>query len=255
MALSFFTANEFLKHKTQAVNAHGLHSPFLFDLYNQVIKARDIKLKNNLKAIRKTVFSSNETLTYTDPKTRETRNEQTGTWARRVTSSLRFSVFLIKLIDYLQAQTVLETGAAAGINAASLSHSTAHKIVTMEGSVEIAQLARQTINKFGKQDVDIIEGEITDTFADSLSEYSPNLIFLDADHRKDTIRFYIDEISKMKQPPKCILIHDIYWSKDMKEAWLEVVQNPTFSLTIDLFEVGLVFPNYQMEKQHFRIKF
>ncbi|MEO9476320.1 MAG: hypothetical protein ABJG41_12320 [Cyclobacteriaceae bacterium] len=255
MGLSFFTANEFLKYKNRAVNAHGLHSPFLFNLYNQVIKARDKKLKADLKTLRKSVFSSNEVLIYTDPKTLELRNEQTGTWAKRVTSSLRFNIFLIKLIDYLQTETVLETGAAAGINAASLSHSTANKIVTMEGSKEIAQLARQTINKFGKQDVDIIEGEITDTFADSLSKYSPDLIFLDADHRKETIRFYMDEISKAKQAPKCILIHDIYWSRDMKQAWLEVVQTPSFNLTIDLFEVGLVFPNYQMEKQHFRIKF
>lgn len=244
-----------MKHKTRAVNAHGLHSPFLYDLYNRVIKARDRKLKNELKAIRKAVFTSNETLTYTNPKTGQIRNEKTGTWAKRVTSSLRFSIFLVKLIDYLQAKTVLETGAAAGINVASLSHSTANKIITMEGSVEIAQVARQTIKTFGRKAIDIVEGEITDTFAGSLSKYDPDLIFLDADHRKQTIQFYIDQISKTKHPPKCILIHDIYWSKNMKEAWLEIVQNPTFSLTIDLFEVGLIFPNYQMEKQHFRIRF
>jgi hypothetical protein len=46
---------------------------------------------------------------------------------------------------------------------------------------------------------------------------------------------------------------DIYWSKEMTEAWQEIKQHPKVNVTIDIFEMGLVFLRTEQPKQHFKI--
>lgn len=250
-----FTFIEYLKYKIRAVNSHSLHSPFLFEFYNQVIVAKHNKYAKQIDEIRNAVFRLDDQTEFTDPKTSIKRTVNTGKWAKHVTSSKKFSSFLIRLINHLDAQTVLETGTATGINASSLSLSNAKEIVSIEGSEEILKIAKQTIAHHGNNKVKLILGEIRSTFESALKDYNPDVIFLDADHRSETISFYLSAINEMNPLPKCILIHDIYWSKDMNNAWRKVVNNNHFNLTIDLFEVGLIFPDYPAQKQHFTIQF
>jgi predicted O-methyltransferase YrrM len=252
---SLFTLSSYIKYKIRAQNAHGLHSPFLFRFYNEVIKGEDPQLKKSLIEIRNSVFNATDVLSYIDPKSNSHKNEPISRWSKRVTSSLKFTQFLIRLIDFLEVKTVLETGTASGINASSLTYSKAEKIVTLEGSSAIATIASEVIAKFGNDKVRLIEGEIKDTFKQTLMVHQPELIFLDADHRSETINFYLDVIAQMKEAPTCILVHDIYWSKDMYQAWQEIIKNPSYALTMDLFEVGIIFPKIQIEKQHFLIQF
>lgn len=212
-------------------------------------------MNNELLQLRKFIFSDFSSFTYTDPKTETTSTEAIGVWAKRVSSSQKFSSFLIYLIDWLKADTILETGTASGINAIAMSYSQAKKIITVEGSKEIANIAQQNIAKYKREKIKIINENIYNCFPQLLEEHLPELIFLDADHRSETILWYMEKIRESSTAPKCVLIHDIYWSKDMLMAWKRIVADPKYSLTVDLFEVGLVFPNMDIEKQHFQIRF
>lgn len=227
----------------------------MFSLFNDVIKSEDPKLLKKCDDIRKQVFQSKEHFNYTDPKTGVHRSEKVGSWAKRITSSSKFSAFLVRLIDHLSIGVVLETGTGSGINASCLSLSKANKVITIEGSSDIAEVARQHLKKFEAKKTTIIEGDVKDVFEKTILEHNPDLIFLDADHRSKTIDFYMNALRKMSKPPQCILIHDIYWSKDMNVAWNSIISDDKYNLTIDLFEVGLVFPDLPMEKQHFKIQF
>lgn len=200
-------------------------------------------------------MDNSDTLSYTDPRTNEIRKEPISTWARRVTSQKKFSLFLIKLINWLDAKTIIETGTAAGINSCCLALSNVDKVITLEGSNEIAAVADRTINKFGKEKVLLVQGKVQDTFSKTINEYQPDVIFLDADHRSETISQYLMEIDKLHKTPKAIIVHDIHWSEDMEIAWNEIVSNNSYSLTVDLFQAGIIFPERQMPKQHFIIKF
>lgn len=149
---------------------------------------------------------------------------------------------------------VLEAGTSLGINASYLGNSKASRVWTMEGIEEIADLA---INRFQKLEYDhvrVVKGLVEHTFRDSLG-LNPDLIFIDADHRSQAIFWYLRIIKEMNIQPKCIIIHDIYWSRDMNRAWQRIVNDERYSLTVDLFEAGIIFPDHPMEKQHFVVKF
>jgi predicted O-methyltransferase YrrM len=255
LGIPTFRLFKYIKYRIRAIDAHSLHSPFLYELYTKVLNSADNEHHAAINALQKSIFRSQEWLTYEDPKTDQLRHEQVGNWAKRVTSSAKFMAFLIRLINHLNVKTVLEAGTAAGVNALSMSRSGASKIISLEGSETIAALAQKTIDQYNSHGIEIISGKVQHTFVKALNQHQPELIFLDADHRSSTIRFYLDAINEMNAQPKCILIHDIYWSKDMHTAWESIVKNSSYNLTIDLFEVGLVFPNQPMQKQHFTIRF
>ena len=52
-----------------------------------------------------------------------------------------------------------------------------------------------------------------------------------------------------------MIFDDIYWSKGMEEAWKVIIQDNRVSLSIDLFEFGIVFFNQRMQKEHFIIRY
>lgn len=208
----------------------------------------------NLKSIRQHLGDSREPISYTDPKTGLKHSTTKYQLARRMTSSLRFHGLLYQLIHYLKADTVLETGTALGISAACMAQTNAQKVVTIEGSPELAAEAQKSFSELSLTQVHLIEGPVQEVFAETIAQYRPQVVFLDADHRSETLAFYLDELQKYACV-RCILVHDIYWSPDMCAAWKQVIANPGYALTLDLFETGMIFPDYPIEKQHFVLKF
>ncbi|WP_258105128.1 class I SAM-dependent methyltransferase [Marinoscillum sp. MHG1-6] len=255
MSLSSFQISQYLRYRLRAVNAHGLHSPFLYELYTKVIRNKNASIQKEVRALRKATFSSKEALSFTDPRTGDAKKVIVGQWAKKVTSQRKFSVFLINLINWLNVSTVMETGTASGVNCCALSLSTAKKIITLEGSGDIAVLAKQNIEKYGNRKVEVIEGMVQETFKETIQAHQPELIFLDADHRSESIFKYLKDIHTLDTPPKAIIVHDIYWSKDMMEAWRNIISDQRYNLTIDLFQAGIIFPNHPTQKQHFTIQF
>lgn len=154
----------------------------------------------------------------------------------------------------MEYDRVLEAGTSLGINATYLARTKASRVWTMEGIEVIADLAKQRFEKLELDHVRVIKGLVEHTFRDSLS-LNPDIIFIDADHRSEAIFWYLRVIQEMNIPVKCIVIHDIYWSKDMNRAWKKIIKDEQYNLTIDVFQAGIIFPNHPMEKQHFVVKF
>lgn len=253
MASPLYTFASYLRYRWRATNAHGLHSPFLFDLYNEVINHRDANESNQLKKLR-TVANPHAIIEYTDPRNLKSVSTTIGKLTRNVASRHKFSYLLHQLINHQGYNRILEAGTSLGINASYLGSTNASKIWTMEGIDEIADLAIERLKKLEMDHVRVIKGLVEHTFRDSLS-LNPELIFLDADHRSEALFWYLRTIKEMNVRPRCIVIHDIYWSKDMTRAWKQIIADATYNLTIDIFQAGIIFPDHPMEKQHFVIKF
>ena len=50
------------------------------------------------------------------------------------------------------------------------------------------------------------------------------------------------------------IFDDIYWSSEMKQAWQQIKGNSQVSVTIDLFDMGLVFFRKGQKKQDFLLR-
>lgn len=255
MAFPLFSLKQYLSYQAEAKNAHGLHSPFLYHLYQDLIKKGDDPAEKALLQLRKIAFHNSTLLQFNDPKSGEANAVKAGQLARRVASQHRFSRFLKRLIDDQNYQRVLETGTSTGINTTYLAHSQARSIISIEGAPEIAEFAQRRFTQLNLTQIEVVSGKIQETFIPVLHQLQPDFIFLDADHRGITIDFYMESIARHSPDTQCIVIHDIHWSADMNQCWKRLIQQPEYTLTIDLFQAGLIFPHYPMEKQHFTVRF
>lgn len=254
MSSFLFTATSYLDYWLRAKGSHALHSPFLFNLYNNAFKPASTSLISEIESSRNKLLKNDQPIDVVDFKTGRTQMITIGNVARTSLSKPKFSNLLRLLCDELEIKTVLETGTSLGINALYLSQGKyVEKVISIEGSDIMYQLANKTTTE--SLNIQLRSGNIYEVFESNLVQHDPELIFLDADHRKSAVDFCLDKIKQHCSKIKCIVIHDIYWSDDMADAWKEIIQNENYFLTIDIFHAGIVFPNLQMKKQHFTLRF
>lgn len=232
-----------------------MHSPFVFGLIQKCIVPSSKNRHQDLDSIRAEIYASHEVVDVIDFKSLRIYPRRISYIGKTSLSTSRFSSFLSLLATYLGAETALETGTSLGLNALYLSKSKLKSIATIEGSQVMARVAASYFRKTQTENIQLIEGKIEDVLPQAIAQHTPDFYFLDADHRSEAVAFCIDLILKHTPEAKCIVVHDIYWSKDMQKIWRELVQDPRFSLSIDLFQGGLLFLNRPMPKQHFTLRF
>jgi hypothetical protein len=52
-----------------------------------------------------------------------------------------------------------------------------------------------------------------------------------------------------------LVLDDIHWSRGMEEAWEQVKAHPRVTVTIDLYNMGLVFLRSEQAKEHFVLRY
>lgn len=205
--------------------------------------------------LRRVLMNNYSKVPVKDFKTGKTTVKKVSSIVKRSSSPPKFSSFLTKLADFLKCTVILETGTSLGLNTLYLAASDAKKVITLEGNSEIAGLARENFKRLGSQKIHSKTGTVQENFSELIKEYIPDLIFLDADHRSSVTEDCLRILRPFFKHIKAIVIHDIYWSQDMCSGWNRIKKDPELPLTLDIFQAGIIFPNIEMEKQHFVLKF
>lgn len=250
-----FTAIQYLKYLRRANGAQKIHSPFVYDLYTGLIKRASKNKLPEIEALRKQLYTNHDLLDLVDLKRNESRRSTIRSVAKSSLSSPKFSAFLRMLIDQLAVKVVLETGTSFGLNTLYLASSNAQKIITIEASSAISSIARNHFQSLSNEKIELINATLADSFVHALVKHQPEMVFLDADHRGATTLQFIEDVLKQVSEVRCIVLHDIYWSNDMRNMWNQVIEDERFNLTIDIFCAGLIFPRMDMPKQHFTLRF
>ena len=130
-------------------------------------------------------------------------------------------------------------------------------MVTLEGSVEIAQVAIETYHRLDLKNVRQVIGSFEKVLEEVVRSNPPaDFVFLDGNHRKKPVLEYFELILKSITPASLIIIHDIHWSREMEDAWGIIRAHPKVKMTVDIFSAGLVFFRDEFQvKQNFMIRF
>jgi len=199
----FYTIKTYLNYRIKAVNAHGLHSPFLFDFYNEVISPKKEfyffkRFRKLLPAYAKFISENNALFLY------------------------RWGVFYKP-----KSVFVVPLNFPAAL---ALSVSSSEK-----------NLSGSSIHDFSSQELSVLESEG---------------ISVREDHRSDLI--YVDEIDTFSKDIisnyKCIIIQNPHYNKAKDVFWKELCSLKEISISIDLFQFGILLIDKNKPKQHFIIK-
>jgi len=260
MIIQFIT--DFLKHRLTAKSRHGTHSPFVYQLADEVIyDFRDKSEYKNIELQRKKLFNDDSIITVTDlgagSHLNKNRTKKVSQIAKNALKSPRLAQLIYRLTKNTNPKTVIELGTCLGITTAYLSKACPNaEIITIEGCPETAEVAKNNFQKLDLNNIELHVGNF-DLILPDLIAKQPTLdfVYIDGNHRKDATLNYFKWCLPKVTENTLLIFDDIYWSQGMKEAWTEIKNHPDVTVTVDLFWIGLVYFKKGQAKEHFKLKF
>ncbi|WKN30470.1 class I SAM-dependent methyltransferase [Porifericola rhodea] len=258
----FSLVKGYIHHWLHAVNRHSLHAPFVYQLYEKVIAADNKEaIFDSIEAYRRSYLQNPRAININSPgapsQASKQQNRKVSNIAAHSLSQARFSRMLFRLIQSQNHTVIIELGTSLGINTLYMSAANPDaEIYTFEGCANTAQLARQLFNEWPYKNIKLIEGNIDQTLPQSLRKLPKvDMAYLDANHRYVPTLNYFQQLRAKTHEQSVLILDDIYWSNEMRQAWVELYQRPDISLSLDLFDAGMLFFNAAHMKQHHALMF
>jgi len=256
-------ALSYLQFLLRSGNAHGLHSPFVFGLYTDVIQHDGAYAAfAPIEARRQALLASSDRITVTDlgagSHTHAGRQRRVRDIARTAAKPPALAQLLFRLVNFQQPALVLELGTSLGLTTAYLAAADSRaRVLTFEGCPQTAAKARETFAALHLRNVELVEGNLDDTLSPTLAALTKpiDVAFFDGNHRYEPTLRYFEQCLAHHTEDSLFILDDIHWSAEMEQAWAAVQQHPAVTVTIDLFYVGLVFFRRNQPKQHFTLRF
>lgn len=254
----------YLKYLLRSGNEHAIHSPFLFELYSKVIASGkdDNPDYADLKALRKELLASEREIEILDlgagSRVNKSNIRKIKTIARNAEKPEKFGKLFYRLIKKLQPQHILELGTSLGLTTLFMSRAKPDaQIISFEGCPQTAQIARENFKKAGADNIEMVIGNIDDTLPQRLKDLPNGLdyAYFDANHRYEPTVRYFEQCLPYVNNDTLFIFDDIYWSKEMTQAWQYIKAHPQVSITVDLFWIGLVFFRKEQVKEDFTLRF
>ncbi len=241
-------------------HGHGIHSPFLFDFTQSVLNNRtNPSPLNQVIELRRKLLMDPAVLKVDDFGATSKKLRQTERKIKDViqysTSSVKNGKLLYNTISYLRPVNILELGTGLGIGTAFMAMANpGSNIVTIEGSYQLLQSACENFKILNIKNITTVLGDFKIKLPLILNQNDKfDFVYIDGNHRMESTITYFETCLPFLNEPGIIILDDIRWSQEMFHAWKSIIKSNKVTLSLDLFQLGIVFLNQKLKKQQFQI--
>lgn len=238
---------------------YSLQSPLLFRIYTELLDyiSTRKKLDLDIEAYRKSLTDSVEIIEILDlgagSKKVNTKKRKVADITRYSTSNRETAQLIQFFCTMTPAETVVELGTCVGISTQYLERVTNGRLATFEGANELVRLANM---KLKSPKVDFFVGNMSQTLPEYLKNVSCiDFALIDANHTYAGSMDFINLILGRIHSKSIIVIGDIHWSVEMESAWKKITQFPEVKLSLDFYEVGVIFFDFPGDKTQYILDF
>lgn len=249
----------YLKFIWTATNHHGVHSPFVYKFVTECLYDKsNYEAYSAIQSYRKELISDKTTIAISDFGAGSrvfTSNKRTvSDIAKYSGSSLKKAKILFRITKYFKPESILELGTSLGIATFALSiGNEGRRVMSIEGCANISKFAAKRLSDYEVDNVTIQNG----TFGHIIAQFTKqifNLVFVDGHHSRAATLKNFETLLPYVDNDTVFIFDDIYWSKEMTEAWEEIKSHQRVTVSIDCFHLGIVFFRREQAKEHFKIR-
>jgi predicted O-methyltransferase YrrM len=260
--MKLFQAYKYLLFTLKARNrkGHGIHSPFLFELIsNNFLDSTPYYCFEKIELLRGKLETNYTKIIVKDLGAGSVKmknpERRISHIAKNSGTPKKYGELLFKLCNYVKPKAILELGSSLGLGTAYLaSYSKFAKVISIEGCPQTAELAKRNIEELGLKNIEIFTGDFSDCLPIAVQKLTNlDLVYIDGNHRKEATLQYFEFCLNYAKENAVFVFDDIYWSKEMWEAWQAIKNHEKVTSTIDLFRMGIVFFRKDLPKQNFRL--
>lgn len=251
---------EYIKYQLNAKRRHGIHSPFVYNFCDKCLKSsvseEDLHVFKHLKS----VFLKDKTSVHiNEAESSSGKLNQDFTIRQIIKKSgmnSRRGKLLFRMTSHYQVKNILELGTETGLRTYMLSSGNNEaNIITIEACEDLFTFARSNFPSSRKDRVNFIN----DSFIHYLKskENFPTFDFIlinGSQWNINHIRESLSLIESLAHDETIILINGIRRSNEMFKLWKEIMNQPEYHISIDLFRAGILLKRNHQQKEHFVIR-
>jgi predicted O-methyltransferase YrrM len=170
----------------------------------------------------------------------------------------KYGKVLFNLIQYFSPRTIIELGTCLGIGTAYMASANAtSKIISIEGSKNLSELAVENWADLNFNNIEPVIGNFDEKLPHVLASIDTlDLAFIDGNHRYEPTLRYFNLLMEKAHEDTILIFDDIYWSREMTEAWEVIKKDPRITLTIDIYRFGIAFMHHdKLAKEDFILRY
>jgi predicted O-methyltransferase YrrM len=252
-------AYKYLQHYFTAKHykGFGVHSPFVYHFTKFVIYEKNpFYIFSDIEYLRQSLLKDRRKITVTDFGTGKSRERTIKSIARSSLKEAEYGRLFLRIINYCGCRNVLELGTSLGITTAYLASGAKNiACTTIEGCPETAKVAIAGFEKLKLDNINLVLGNLDEVLLPQLEKNSGlDFVFIDANHRYEALMRYFEQLLPNLNDNSMLIVDDLYWSAGMEDAWNAIKQHPKVMVTIDLFQLGIVFFNPHLNKKHYKMR-
>lgn len=237
----------------------GLHSPWLFSLFEKASK--DKGPNAGIRLLRKQLGQDDREIAGWDPgagsQAIKKGTVRVADIARHSPMPLRRAAFLANIARVAEVGTILELGTSLGLTSLALEAGTADhvRIITIEGNPGIAEIAAENFEANGKGRVDLHTGLFSEVLPVILQQYPGiGMVIIDGDHSESGTLAYYRLLSENLQDV-IMVFDDIRWSDGMSRAWEAIISDGSDKVCLDFFLFGIIIRRKGLSGQYLRMRY
>lgn len=254
---------KYINYQLTSCTEHDLHSPFLYNFYEELIKNENpFGDFDTLNELRTKLSKNNTSIAVTDFGAGSKKFDNSTRVIKEIykhgIAPKKQAEFLYRLVNKFQPKTIIELGTSIGLTTLYFSKALPNSMIyTIEGCPNLYEFSKKNFIENNAKNITSINGNFNDKFPALLNEIENiDFIYIDGNHGYEPTLNYFEHSLKKINKNSIIVFDDINWSDDMQKAWQIIHQHPTVTLSLDLFYFGIVFFRTEnKEKEHFILKF
>ena len=253
-----YKLTSYIKFLVNGKSKYNIHSPFFHEFIDKVLgHDGDFYCYPAIEHVRNQMGTMNIKIQRNDlgagSKYSGDKSKKVKTILKHSQSSPQKAQLLFRMVNYFNPTFILELGTSFGFTTAYLANANkSSKVISVEGDEHIYRLAQKNLKSLGIKNINLINASF-ESVLPKLSKYDFNFIYFDGNHtKKATLNYFSWALENVKEND-VFIFDDIYWSKEMNEAWNNIVDHQKTTLTIDLFSIGVVFFNKNLSKENFKL--
>lgn len=254
--------SSWITHLVKARTRHGVHSPFVFDLIEQVLRPRPALLEHApIEALRSDLLRSEQTIRVNDlgagSRVMDMPVRHVADMARVSLKPARQAQMLFRLARAMDARHVLELGTSFGITTLYLAQGAENgAVTTIEGCPQTYRIAQHHFEQLRQSNIHAVLGSFQRRLPEVLERVGPlDIAFIDGHHAEQPTLDYFEQCLARAHNATAFVVDDIHWSSGMERAWERIKSHPRVSVSIDLYDLGLVFIREGQAREHFRLRY
>ncbi len=252
----------YFEHLIKARTRHAVHSPFVYDLIEAVLKPRTTLPEcAPIEELRADLLRSDQTIRVNDLGAGSRKLDKP---VRKVADIARYSLkpakeaqMLFRLVRFLGANRVVELGTSLGLTTLYLAKAAEEgQVLTLEGCPQTHRIALHHFEQLRQRNITALLGSFARLLPEALRQAGDaDLFFLDGHHAEEPTLAYFDLCVRHARDGAAFVVDDIHWSSGMERAWERIKAHPRVTVTIDHYTMGLVFLRPEQAKEHFRLRY